>query len=451
MRPSPALAALAATALSGLAGCADPAAPVDGASTPLGWPADVAPFAPDGPLVDRTAWAAQVSAATPDAPGARAAFLSHREAPGRAERRAPPPGGVGYGYFYQETALAWSAETAIVQAMVVPKTPGGDVTTFLYNTMTNRANLGVEAFVAYLDQRECQFRVFDWAMYPADPWQITIPYASLGNYLGVVASPDGVYRQELLVVNRTTLVAAPADWANEVYLYDRVHHAWDRVYRSDYATATAADNTYEPYDFFGSWGPIFETFQDHDGSNKPIGTNWTLLRQDGVDHALDPMTTDRDNADPDLDPPVFEAVSYGFAVGSTAGEPAVTVLEAEDGAHTLGRALGDGWGVVPADGPGVFVSRTATLNGVDTVASFELAVHQLAAAGVVIGAVEVWDDTAGTLVGSVPVNDTDFVVRDRDVPFRIAFTSVSGHVYRFEASATGVQALVLDRVGIAAI
>ncbi|MEZ4237751.1 MAG: hypothetical protein R3F59_16715 [Myxococcota bacterium] len=363
----------------------------------------------------------------------------------------PPPGGVGYGFWYGDTEFAWTAETVLIQGLVAPRKPGGDVTTWLYNTATNRSNLGVESFVSYYGQDDFSFKVFDWARYPADPWQIELPYADLDEYLDVVASPDGVMRQELKLANRTALVAAPTDWVNEVYLRNFARGTWDLVYSYAYTTATAADNTFEPGDFYGSWAPIFETFQNHDGSNLPIGSRGSWLVQDGTRRRLTAANTVRQIDDPDLDPPVFEHASYGFAVGDPSGEPAVTALEAEDGAHTMGHALGVGWAADPADGAGTLVSRSAVLPGGRVVAAFELAVPAPAALGVAVGAVEVWDDTTGTLVGSVSVLDSDFHRPQALRPFRIELDSVAGHDYRFEVQVDGVQTVMVDRVGLASI
>jgi hypothetical protein len=405
--------------------------------------ADDALFGPDARFSDATAWS--MAASVPVDPAFQEAFASRRAEP-------PPPGGVGYGYFFEEPDLLWNNDTAILQAMVAPRKPGGDVTTFLYNTTTNRSNLGVEAFIGYFAQDDLTFLVFDWAREPAgDPWQVSIPYRDLDDYLDVVASPDGTFRQELLVANRTALVSAPADWVNEVFLFDRITRRWDRVYEFAYSTASATDNTYQFGDFMGSWGPIFETFQDHDGSSKPIGFNSTRLVQDGVGHSLTNANTDRRVDDTDLEPPVFDQPSFGFAVGDTSGEPAISVLEAEDGNHVRGSAIGPGWGARPNDGAGPFVSRDTTLNGARIAAAFQVGVSALGTAGVPVITVEVHDDTAGTLVETVDVLDSDFRVPGAFRPVRIEFQSVAGHDYRFEVISHAVQTVVVDRVGIAAI
>jgi hypothetical protein len=457
-------------ALALLAACAAPPAPTSPAVAPG--------FGPDAPTADARGWAAAVTAGVTVDPARqaeahqrfaeavvrRAALAGHDlTATPRGEQlladavvspvevEPPPPGGVGYGYWYGDADLPWTSDTVLLQKLVAPRKPGGDVTTWLYNTATNRSELGVEAFISYYAQDEFAFKVFDWARYPADPWQVELPYATLGDYLDVVASPDGTFRQELQLANRTALVSAPADWVNQVFLYNRVARTWDLVYSYAYTTGSAADNTFEPGDFYGSWGPIFETFQDHDGSNLPIGSNGSWLVQDGVRHQLTASNTVRQIDDPDLDPPVFDQASYGFAVGDASAEPAVTVLEAEDGAHTMGQAHGPGWAAGPADGAGVLVSRSTVLDGGRVGVAFQLGVGALQTAGAAVATVEVWDDTAGTLVRTLDVFDTDFLVPRIVRPVRVELDSVSGHDYRFEVQVHGVQTLVVDRIGIAAI
>ncbi|HEV7406856.1 MAG TPA: hypothetical protein VGO01_00075 [Bradyrhizobium sp.] len=57
----------------------------------------------------------------------------------------PVPGGVGYGMFYTAPfKVAWGRGTSFACDFVCPTPPGGNVTTFLYLTATNRSSMGVE-------------------------------------------------------------------------------------------------------------------------------------------------------------------------------------------------------------------------------------------------------------------------------------------------------------------
>ena len=90
----------------------------------------------------------------------------------------PRPGGVGEGFFYTaDFKTNWGLGTSLSCDFVCPVPPGGNVSTWLYLTATNRSGLGVEAFVAYNGQDTPYFRVYDWAR--SDPWQTDIPFTSL--------------------------------------------------------------------------------------------------------------------------------------------------------------------------------------------------------------------------------------------------------------------------------
>ena len=432
------------------------------------------PFADEFPLVDMRDWASEVTEQNaPSEEEARSQNDRFLQAVARRADRAgvdlsrtgtgrqlmsavsalpPPPGGVGYGYFYEDAEFGWTNETMLVQDLVAPRRPSGDVFTWLYNTATNRSELGVEAFVSYFGQLDFEFKVFDWARFPADPWQVALRYTELGDYLGLAESPDGVFRQEITLANRTALVAAPTDWVNQVYLLNRVTKSWDLVYEYAYSTAYATENTFELGDFYGSWGPIFETFQDHDGSNLPIGSNVSYLVQDGVQYDLTATNSVLRVDDPDLDPPVFNSgVSYGYAVGDTTLEPVETNLEAESGSQSLGAAAGRGWIARPADGVGVMVSHAAVGTGTRWAIDVELAVRSLSASGTHLATVEVWDDTQGVLVASLDIYDDDFAVARSTRPFRLAFESVLGNDYRFDVVTMAAQPIFADRIALAAI
>ncbi len=240
----------------------------------------------------------------------------------------PVPGGVGYGVFWDNNSLFWNGKTCVYHDYIVPKTPGGDVTTWLYNTSTNRANLGVEAFMSYYAQNDVKFKVFEWALSGVDPWQLEIPYSDLGDYLINRENADGVVRQQIQVVNCTS--GATTNWKNEVWLRNQQESAWDYVYSYDYTTANAAENTYQAGEHYGSWGPIFETFQDHEGSNKVIGVTGTWLLQDGNWQYPTSANSNIRIDDADLNPPVFQVDNARWGVGSTAGEFSNSYIDASE-------------------------------------------------------------------------------------------------------------------------
>jgi hypothetical protein len=166
----------------------------------------------------------------------------------------PRPGGVGEGFFYtQDFKTSWGLGTSFSCDFVCPVPPGGNVTTWLYLTATNRSGLGVEAFVAYDGQGTPHFRVFDWAR--SDPWQTDVPFTSLDNYVTTMAAHGNSY-PVLPVWNSTWAIGADT-YRNEALLYNNVRSGWDLVYQYDYA----ATDSQQKNGWIGSWAPIVETFQ----------------------------------------------------------------------------------------------------------------------------------------------------------------------------------------------
>src|SRR5262245_23192969 len=178
------------------------------------------------------------------------------------KKTEPVPGGVGYGMFYTGAFRTdFARGTSFYCEIVCPTQPGGNVNTWLYLTATNRAQKGVEAFVAYRGQNDTRFKVFDWAR--SDQWQTNIPFANLTSYLrSTIAHGWGL--QALLVWNSTIEIGANR-WRNEVLLHNRVTNGWDLVYRFDYTSTTPEQTSGWP----GSWGPTVATFQ-----NSYQTTNW---------------------------------------------------------------------------------------------------------------------------------------------------------------------------------
>jgi hypothetical protein len=226
----------------------------------------------------------------------------------------PVPGGVGYGMFYTAPFRgAFAQGTSLYFEIVCPNPPGGNVTTWLYLTATNRAAKGVEAFVSYNGQSEPHFKVFDWAR--PDPWQTDVPFGQLGSYLRT-GSAHGQPHPVLPVWNSTYQIGAN-QWRNEVYLPNHAQNRWDLIYRFDYS-ATQAD---QKSGWVGSWGPIVETFQASYQHTNPMGALNTMLigrnnaGQWGAWHLLgaSDSTTRDDNKGFRL---VFLDPNYAFVVNS---------------------------------------------------------------------------------------------------------------------------------------
>jgi hypothetical protein len=375
------------------------------------------------------------------------AAMSERDITCSLENGGIITGLVGYGAWFYNNSLLWTDVTAILQNMIVPRTPGGDVYTWLYNTTTNRSNLGVEAFISYYAQSDFHFKVYDWAR-PQDPWQTDIPYDQLGEYVYDAQNPDGVWRQLLQVINATEQHTLN-NWTNRVYLYNRVHEAWDLVYEYAYTTTNPSQNTFEPNDFFGSWGPIFETFQDHDGSNTPIGFDDCWMYQDGIVSKLTPDNSWIDVQDPSLSPPIFLVPNSSWAVGSTDGEPVSQVFEAEAGDHEIGRLYGDYWVAGPAAGEGWMLRGPSwTLPAGRLNAEFLVGIASVSGPDDPVCLVGVWDATLGSYAASDTLTRSDFAADLTAAPFRYDFNAVDGYAYEFVVYSFANVALGIDRVVI---
>ncbi|WP_317205075.1 hypothetical protein [Janthinobacterium sp.] len=185
-------------------------------------------------------------------------------------RSQPTPGGVGYGVFYTAAFKNnWGTGTSMAFDPVCPQPPGGNVNTFLYLTATNRAGLGVEAFVSYNGQNDSHFRVFDWSR--NDHWQTDIPFAQLGKYLAH-GSAHGHPYQVLPIWNSTWRINATT-YRNQALLYNHVRGGWDLVYQHDYTASDAQQKN----SWIGSWAPIVETFQSSYNHTQPMGALATQL------------------------------------------------------------------------------------------------------------------------------------------------------------------------------
>jgi hypothetical protein len=83
------------------------------------------------------------------------------------------PGGVGFGYYFDDAAFRWTNSTIMDYYIIAPSTMGGNLNYYLYLTSTCRAQLGTEALVSYYSQNQAGFWVFDWSL-PSNQWQVGI-------------------------------------------------------------------------------------------------------------------------------------------------------------------------------------------------------------------------------------------------------------------------------------
>lgn len=174
----------------------------------------------------------------------------------------PPPGGVGYGFFYRPPFKnAFATGTAIEFIVICPTTPGGNVADWLYLTAMNRACQGVEALILYHAQDPLRLCVYDWSR-PGSYWQTNLDDAMLTPYF-LSITVNGNALQAIHVMNATFQIS-PSIWTNQVFLKNVASSTYDRIYRYDYLSSLAIQQV----SGIGSWGPIVETFQ-----TGYIGTN----------------------------------------------------------------------------------------------------------------------------------------------------------------------------------
>jgi hypothetical protein len=194
------------------------------------------------------------------------------------------PGGVGYGYYFDTGALLWT-NCSIADYYVIAPSSLHETISFLYLTSTCRAQLGTESLIAYQDNEEAQFWIFDWSLSASDPWQTTIDLAtSHPEYLTVRPDEFAVNRQMVHLRNGTYYLGKTNglyNWQNQTLLFDFVTAGWDLVYSHDYTTTNLTDNIpLAGGESVGFWGPIVETFQTYTNIG-PVGFDFIRLFQDG--------------------------------------------------------------------------------------------------------------------------------------------------------------------------
>lgn len=195
--------------------------------------------------------------------------------PTTAQPTVPPiPGGIGFGMFYSPQFKEDFAEgTALYWEIVCPRVAGGNVADFLYITATNRAGLGVEAFVLYQGQASPHFMIFDWSRVhqQQDPWMRNVPLNELTNYLRET-NAHGAPVTVLPVLN-LTFQSPSGGWMNQVSLLNAATNAWEPAYQEPYPA-----NALEQHgQWMGSWGPLVETFEAHYQGTNPMGALNTQL------------------------------------------------------------------------------------------------------------------------------------------------------------------------------
>lgn len=203
--------------------------------------------------------------------------FERRRGLGLRSGEGPVPGGVGYGSFFTDKYKAnYSTGTVIAVDIICPQKAGGNVSSWLYLTETNRTAKGVEALVYYLGQSELGFKVFDWARDEAHHWQLTISAQKLRDYLAT-KNIEGTDYQVLSLQNQTFIVDTPQGkrWRNQVFLYNHSEGCYSLVYSYEYE-ATEAE---QKGAWVGSWGPIVETFQDSYSGTSPLGFSYTYMQE----------------------------------------------------------------------------------------------------------------------------------------------------------------------------
>lgn len=195
------------------------------------------------------------------------------------------PGGVGYGYYFNDSSLRWTNSTVLDYYIISPRTMGGDLSYYLYLTSTCRAQLGTEALISYYAQNPAGFWVFDWSM-TNNQWQVGINLPdSHPEYLVNRFDESGYRRSMCRVRNGTFLTGFSGNqytWENRVWLFNFQRGDWDLLYLNAYTTASLNQNLFVSNATLGYWGPIVEVFLDsgtYDNLN-PAGFDLTRLFQD---------------------------------------------------------------------------------------------------------------------------------------------------------------------------
>lgn len=248
------------------------------------------------------------------------------------EQNMPAPGGVGYGYYFYNSALLWTNST-IADYYVVAPTFLNEKVSYLYLTSTCRAQLGTESLVEYSGPNEAAFWIYDWARDSSSRWQVMmdLPIAH-PQYLTTRPDEFAITRQMVHVRNGTYYLGfadGQYQWQNQVLLFNFNRGDWDLIYSYNYGTLNLTDNIYEKDgDTTGFWAPIVETFDTYTNVN-PVGFDLIRLFQDANP---DPFWLNSTNSYPIMTAPwqlLTQAPNTSFTV-------AVNPTNQSGGAYSMG-------------------------------------------------------------------------------------------------------------------
>jgi len=196
------------------------------------------------------------------------------------------PGGVGFGYFFNNTNLLWTNSSIADYYVIAPSSLGGNVIT-LYLTSTCRAQLGTESLVAYNESSgDPQFWIYDWSLeeQTGQGWEVMFDLPSNPQYLTMRPDEFAITRQMVHVRNGTYYLGFSKglyNWENQTLLYNFTRGGWDFIYSHSYTTTNLTNNLPTTNgQYYGSWGPIVETFAVYTNVN-PVGFDLIRLFQDG--------------------------------------------------------------------------------------------------------------------------------------------------------------------------
>jgi hypothetical protein len=204
---------------------------------------------------------------------------------GTDDKKRPIPGGVGYGVYYnKDFRQDFTNQAHLDFSITIPTNIGGNLNSWLYLTATNGTAKGVEALVSYDGQSEPTFSIFDWSIDDSSKrWAGNIAYGNLTDYISN-ETINGNSVNTLRVLNSTSLINGTT-WQNEVSLYNIKNTTWDLVYSNTYQLNS---NNNQMDDYFGSWGPIVETFQTDYSNITSIGfSNARLYNNSNESKLLD--------------------------------------------------------------------------------------------------------------------------------------------------------------------
>jgi hypothetical protein len=194
------------------------------------------------------------------------------------------------GFWPKPQSLVFTSYTALRNVIIFPDSVGGDFSTFLYMTSSNRSNYGTEAHIAYVNADPTEFWIYDWSLLNHRLAR-RVPISKMSKYVfPVTITTQGYTRNGLLVMNQTRLLESTT-WMNCVYLGvfqgGTLDH-FDAVYSNDYLLDS---NTEQQPGCNGYWGPEIESFQDYSHPINAMGFSGCWLIQNGIANPLSDANT----------------------------------------------------------------------------------------------------------------------------------------------------------------